>query len=133
MTGIFQWQVVERALRGEQRYPNPCADVEITATFSGPDGVEIARPAFWDGGDIWKVRFAPTATGIWRWRSVCSDARNAGLHARSGDLRCEPYAGGNPLYRHGFLRVSDNRRHFVHADGTPFFWLGDTHWQMPDT
>jgi hypothetical protein len=26
------------------------------------------------------------------------------------------------------IRVADNGRHFVQADGTPFFWLGDTAW-----
>src|ERR1043165_3325918 len=28
------------------------------------------------------------------------------------------------------LRVSDNHRFLVRADGTPFFWLGDTAWQL---
>lgn len=28
------------------------------------------------------------------------------------------------------LRVSDNRRFLVKADGSPFFWLGDTAWQL---
>jgi len=28
------------------------------------------------------------------------------------------------------LRVSDNRRFLVHADGRPFFWLGDTAWEL---
>src|SRR5713226_6382330 len=28
------------------------------------------------------------------------------------------------------LRVSDNRRFLVHADGTPFFYLGDTAWEL---
>ena len=28
------------------------------------------------------------------------------------------------------LRVSDNKRHLVRADGTPFFWLGDTAWEL---
>ncbi len=28
------------------------------------------------------------------------------------------------------LRVSDNRRFLVHADGQPFFWLGDTAWEL---
>ncbi|HSV73598.1 MAG TPA: DUF4038 domain-containing protein [Chthonomonadales bacterium] len=39
--------------------------------------------------------------------------------------------GNNPLYRHGFLRVSDDRRHLSHADGTPFLWIGDTAWAGP--
>ena len=33
-----------------------------------------------------------------------------------------------PLYLHGPLRVAADRRHFEHADGTPFFWLADTWW-----
>jgi len=28
------------------------------------------------------------------------------------------------------LRVSENRRFLTHADGTPFFWLGDTAWEL---
>jgi hypothetical protein len=35
----------------------------------------------------------------------------------------------NPLLKHGFLRVSANKRFFEHADGTAFFWLGDTWWK----
>lgn len=30
----------------------------------------------------------------------------------------------------GPLRVSDNQRFVVQADGTPFFWLGDTAWEL---
>jgi hypothetical protein len=32
--------------------------------------------------------------------------------------------------RDGALRVSRDGRHLVHADGTPFFWLGDTAWEL---
>ncbi|HZN64330.1 MAG TPA: DUF4038 domain-containing protein, partial [Tepidisphaeraceae bacterium] len=28
------------------------------------------------------------------------------------------------------LRVSDNKRFLVRQDGTPFFWLGDTAWEL---
>ncbi len=30
----------------------------------------------------------------------------------------------------GPVRVSDDRRHLARADGTPFFWLGDTAWEL---
>jgi len=33
-------------------------------------------------------------------------------------------------FRHGDLRVSENKRFLVHADGTPFFYLGDTAWEL---
>ncbi len=31
---------------------------------------------------------------------------------------------------HGDLKVSDNRRYLIHTDGEPFFYLGDTAWQL---
>ena len=33
---------------------------------------------------------------------------------------------------HGQLQVSDNKQYLVHHDGTPFFWLGNTSWLMPE-
>ena len=129
----FLWQVAEIDLTSSKTYANPYGEVDVTVTFTGPRGESVTRPTFWDGGSAWKVRFAPTAVGSWNWQTECSDQTNDGLNGRSGRLECLPAEGGNPCYRHGFLQVSDNRRHFVHADGTPFFWLGDTHWQMPDT
>lgn len=128
-----QWQVSEFVLIGTTRTANPYAEVEVNITFTGPGGEVIVRPAFWDGENVWKVRFTPTVPGTWHWQSVCSAADDTGLHDRSGDMHCVRNEAGQAVYRHGFLRVSANRRHFVHADGTPFFWLGDTHWQMPDT
>jgi len=35
-----------------------------------------------------------------------------------------------PWDRHGALRSSPDGRKFCHADGTPFFWLGDTAWEI---
>src|SRR6266542_1282116 len=31
---------------------------------------------------------------------------------------------------HGPLRVSANGRYFIDYEGQPFFWLGDTQWQL---
>jgi hypothetical protein len=28
------------------------------------------------------------------------------------------------------IRISPNKRYFVYKDGTPFFWLGDTQWEL---
>ena len=52
--------------------------------------------------------------------------RQAARRYRRGEIVA--YAGDNPLYRHGPLRVAADHRHFEHADDTPFFWLGDTWW-----
>jgi hypothetical protein len=41
-----------------------------------------------------------------------------------------PRQGPSWDFAHGDLRVSDNGRFLVHADGTPFFYLGDTAWEL---
>jgi hypothetical protein len=41
-----------------------------------------------------------------------------------------PRPGPSVDFSHGDLRVSDNRRFLVHKDGTPFFYLGDTAWEL---
>ncbi len=133
MINVQQWQIHEIAFASTAAYDNKYCDVDLAATFTGPDGIVIVRPAFWDGGDVWRVRFAPVLNGEWTWSTECTDADNTGLHAQVGELYCVEYSGDNPNYRHGFLRVSDDGRHFCYADELPFFWLGDTHWQMPDT
>ena len=33
-------------------------------------------------------------------------------------------------FSHGRLKVADNQRFLMHEDGTPFFWLGDTAWEL---
>jgi len=33
-------------------------------------------------------------------------------------------------FSHGRLKVSDNKRFIMHEDGTPFFYLGDTAWEL---
>lgn len=42
----------------------------------------------------------------------------------------EPRKGPSVDFSHGPLKVSDNNRFLVHMDGTPFFYLGDTAWEL---
>lgn len=125
---VEQWRVAEVTLTSAKTYARPFHEVDVTATFTGPGGVTLTRPAFWDGGNTWKVRFAPTKPGAWSYTTEASDPSDPGLHGRTGSLRCVPYTGNLPIYRHGFLRVADDKRHLAYRDGTPFFWLADTHW-----
>jgi len=41
-----------------------------------------------------------------------------------------PWAGPSADLTHGKLRISDNRRYLIFEDGTPFFYLGDTGWEL---
>lgn len=40
------------------------------------------------------------------------------------------FIGGAPLAGWAQLRVSDNSRYLVTSEGKPFFWLGDTAWEL---
>ncbi len=38
--------------------------------------------------------------------------------------------GPSADFSHGKLKVSENKRFLVYEDGTPFFYLGDTGWEL---
>jgi hypothetical protein len=105
------------------------AEVELDVVFTDSIGTAMRVPAYWAGEGEWRVRFAPLQAGLYTFRTICSDTTDAGLHDRSGTLEVPTaYDGNNSLLQHGPLRVSSNGHTFEHADGTPFFWLGDTWW-----
>lgn len=109
-------------------YGDPFNDLQLDVLFTDPDGEEHTVPAFWAGDQTWRVRYASRKIGTHHYRTVCSDAGNPDLHGQEGSLEVTPYEGGNPVLQHGRLRVAADQRHLEHADGTPFFWLGDTWW-----
>lgn len=119
---------MEIAFTAQRPHADPFNALTLDVQVTAPDGSAKNVPAFWAGGAVWKVRYASPQTGVHRWRTVCNDAQDAGLHGVEGTLDVQPYRGTNPLYCHGPIRVAADRRHFAHADGTPFFWLGDTWW-----
>ena len=113
----------------EKTYKNPFIEVELDAMITGPDGAQLRVPAYWAGGNRWCFRYASSVSGVYTWKLECSDTSNSGLHGIAGKIEVVPYRGENVLYRHGPIRVAKDRRHFECADGTPFFWLGDTWWK----
>ena len=128
MVTIHKWGVFEAEFESSRSYADPLRDVMLNCTFRSPSGQEITVETFWDGDSVWRVRFMPNEIGKWTFRTTCSNEHDDGLHDQAGSFESVPYEGRNPLYVHGPLRLSDNRRYLVHADGTPFFWLADTAW-----
>ncbi|MDR0630335.1 MAG: DUF4038 domain-containing protein [Treponema sp.] len=105
---------------------NPFLDRRISAEFTGPSGRKITREAYWDGGNSYKVSFAPTETGGWTY--VLAAPENTGLNGKTGIVECIAYTGDLPIYRRGFLKIGGQGKYIAYDDDTPFFWLGDTHW-----
>ncbi|MBI1257000.1 MAG: DUF4038 domain-containing protein [Chloroflexi bacterium] len=128
---VPRWWCFEHQFASEKVYANPFQDIRLTVTFTSPSGQQRAVDGFWDGGMIWRVRFAPDETGAWSYQTTCSDAGNHGLHGQSGRFSCGQPSGSTRFQQHGGVRLSDNRRYLVHTDGTPFLWLGDTAWNGP--
>ena len=128
MKRIPQWTRFEEKLDAGRRYEDPTQEVEIRVAFSHSGSETRSVRAFWDGGNLWRFRFSPDREGQWTWRTHSADPAFDG---RRGKFVCVAYSGANPLYTHGALRVAGNRRHFEHADGTPFLWIGDTVWNGP--
>jgi hypothetical protein len=128
---VPKYQRFEASFQSAANYANPPQEASLTVTFTSPQGAKLKVPGFWDGGKNWKIRFAPTQTGNWKFETICSDAGNKGLHQQAGEFTVTDAAGSTTFSRHGPIRVAPDGRYLVHHDGTPFFWLGDTAWNGP--
>lgn len=129
---IQPWREHEITLTALRDYTNAYTDLDVWAEFSHESGIILRRPAFWDGGRTWRLRFAsPVAEGRWTWRSYCSK-ENCGLAGQSGELICQPnLSTAHRFYRHGFWRMSPGGRSLIHADGAPALLVADTAWALP--
>lgn len=127
------WRECVLPFEAKRDFADPVRGCPVEACFRGPSGQEIVREGFWDGGRRYCVSFAAPEAGQWRW--TLTAPRDSGLDGKTGLLEAVPYSGSLDIFRHGFVRVATPREGFdrkllVYADGTPFFWLGDTHWEF---
>jgi hypothetical protein len=117
-------RIFERTFESRKSYSDPFNDVDVDVVFSR-GGRSWRVPSFWHGGGTWTVRFAPPEPGEYSYHLESTDATNPDLNGQAGLVAITTYRGENNLLRHGAPRVSANGRHFEHADGTPFYWLGE--------
>jgi len=128
---VSLYQRFEQSFESAASYANPAQEASLVATLTAPSGEKLKVPGFWDGGKTWRIRFAPTQTGKWKFETTCSDASNKGLHQKSGEFTVTASSGASSLARHGPITVSADGRYLAHHDGTPFLWVGDTAWNGP--
>jgi len=131
IAAVQQWTTYEITLISEMPYSNAYSEIDVWAQFTNDKEDTILKPAFWDGGNTWKIRFAPPDSGSqWTWNTYASVHDN-GLVGNTGSLHSVAYTGENRLLKHGLLRMSPGKRNVVHADGKPFLVVGDTPWAIP--
>ncbi|MEM9142710.1 MAG: DUF4038 domain-containing protein [Bacteroidota bacterium] len=129
---VPQWSTYEIPLSGIGSYVNPYTDVAVWAVFSSEGNEVIKRPAFWDGGSSWKVRFCPPdSSSTWKWETFATNPLDKGLHGRKGSLRSIPRSKTGHLLDHGLLKMSPGYRNAMHHSGQSFLVVGDTPWAMP--
>jgi hypothetical protein len=128
---VEQFSPFEIQVNSTSTYSNPYTDVDVWAVFSNKKDTCI-RPAFWDGENIWKIRFAPTDTfNTWQYTTKCSNQNDAGLHNKTGSFQSIPSTSKNHLLRNGTLKISKGKRNVIQATGKPFLVVGNTGWASP--
>ena len=71
---VPRYSVHEISRTASRDYGNPYTEVRVTARLTGPGGTQATLDGFWDGGRVFKVRFAPPAVGRWTWTLTSTDA-----------------------------------------------------------
>ena len=137
-TPVPQYGRFEVAFTAAGTWSNPFdpAQVAVDAVIHTPDQGEVVMPAFffqdYERGDLsgaeilmpkgnagWRLRFAPTTPGTYRWTLRLS---NDGKTVTSPEDRFTCVAAAAPQ---GYLRVSATNPYYLEFDdGTPFFGIG---------
>ncbi len=140
---LKKWEVYEIALKASKSFQNPYVECikegeapYASAEFTGTSGEALNKkfniPAFWDGDNSWKVRFAPPCSGTWKYETVSKDR---GLNKKKGTIEVTDWNEEDlkaNATRRGFIQVNKKEpragRYFVYSDGTPCLWVSDTWW-----
>lgn len=95
-------------------------DVELTGEFTGPEGIHIGVPGFYDGEGRWIIRFSPTREGEW---TMSTRSPLAALNGKTeAGIRCLP--NRHKAIHGGLLVDPAHPYHFVYEDGARYFLLG---------
>lgn len=125
---IFLWQEHEISFTAVRAIEDPYRSIAWDVKFTHESGREISRPVFWDGGNTWRVRFAPTLTGLWTWKY--SEESNFRTDA-TATLNATKDESAHLYYTRGFWNIPKGSRNLIHADGQPGLLVGDTAWALP--
>lgn len=119
---VPKFGMFEHSFKHTGRYENPYVQLTATVLLAAPDGKTRTIPLFWDGGTIWRFRFAPHTIGTWKWSVESSDP---GLNGQSGSFRVV-----DSQNQGGIQPMKGQPYHFQRQDGTPFWFMGDTAWAL---
>jgi len=112
------WQPHDFVFHSDAVPTNPF-QTDFSVEASGPNGVKLDLPGFYDGNGLWKARVAPTTVGAW---TLLTQGSLPGSEQQRVSFQCISNRLPNV---HGGLRVdAQHPHHFVFDDGTRFFLMG---------
>ena len=112
VTSAVTWVANELVLNAQKTYADPYKDVDVDLLLTNGT-VTYTIPGFWDGNNVWRVRFVCPTAGQWTYETVCTDTTDAGLHGIKGTLTCTEYSGKVAVYQHGFVTTDPLKRYFI--------------------
>ena len=113
---VEQWNRFELSLK-QHVDGNSFNEVNLSAKFFNKDTIFVVR-GFYDGNDIFKIRFMPQFLGKWDY-ILTSNIEE--LNEKKGSFECVKPKSNN----HGIVKVSDTY-HFKYADGKQYYPFGTT-------
>lgn len=129
VSSAVTWVANEVVLVSDRFYDDAFNDVDVDLVLTN-GSVTYTIPGFWDGSSVWRIRFVCPSAGTWTYKTVCTNTKDTGLHNQTGRITCTNYSGSLEIYKRGFVKTVSGTRYFMYNDGTPFFYLGDTHWSL---
>ncbi|NSW95888.1 MAG: DUF4038 domain-containing protein [Bacteroidales bacterium] len=113
----------EFVVEAKTSFSNPFTSTTMVGQFTSPSGKIKIIDGFYDGKNVWRLRFVPDEEGEWHYRLV-----GEGVDIlQDGHLNCI----SSPS--HGFIQIHpDNPYCFAYSDGTPFFPMGETCYGLHD-
>ncbi|MGB9596556.1 MAG: DUF5060 domain-containing protein [Candidatus Poribacteria bacterium] len=110
------WDTCEITLSSQRNYENPFQDTNVIATFMHEEtGKSFEVNGFYDGDNIWRIRFMPSETGKWAYVTHSTDPD---LDKKIGNIICEK---STKPYLHSPIKI--NGHHFFYSDGMPIFLI----------
>ena len=78
------WDRYEISITNTKNYVDPYRDTELNVTFTRPDGSKIQFWGFFNGENLWTIRFMPDMLGSWKYLAKFSD----GQQGAEGSFNC---------------------------------------------
>jgi hypothetical protein len=123
---VKMFRVYEIALSATSPGTLPYTNAGVTATFTHTSGTNFTVRGFWDGGSTWRLRFAPTLTGVWSWTTTSTDSRLNGAASNFTAVTSTPAEIATNQLLRGFIKRDGYAWRL--CDDSIFVPIGDTSW-----